>query len=423
MCQYAVNQHIELVTASEAEIKSIRPHSKAITAYEITLLQKNLTKRYNSLKKVLALYEDKKRSCQSALGRATAIYDFSLVGESVFSDTHLRRVFKGFSKFNSYQLNDFISNYKKFTSNAFIEETIDLIIRENIELPNAITLKTSSLNYDPNLYKVSDRAVSGASSAVAGVARVWGFISDRTMWREGRLKNNQEAKELLQKNLRPLDLIYETRNFTLSNYTIPGQWGHVGVWLGTKEELIALGVWDKEYFKKFREKVEAGFHILEVRKEGINFQKLETFINLDEIAITRIKNIQDRADSVYSELNEQTAKSYDFKFDSRSLAKITCAELIAFSYGDIKWRETKTLFQYSLSPDDLAILSVEQPDVSEFVLFLKGQKDSTEIKNLDFNEWKSILNAQKEKKAREQKKREMDEQNRREREEFLANYR
>ncbi len=423
ICEYVVNKHIEVVTASELEIKSIRPHSNAITAYEITLLQKNLTNRYLSLKKLLAIYENQAEGCSPSLGRATAIYDFSLVGNSVFADTHLRRVFKGFSKFNSYQLKDFVSNYKKYTANSYIEETLNLIIKENIELPKDIVLKTSDKDYDPNLYKISDRAINGASSTVAGVARVWGFISDKTMWREGRLKDNQAAKELLLKNLRPLDLIYETRNFTLSNYTIPGQWGHVGVWLGSKEELIALGVWDKEYFKAFREKVEAGFQIVEVRKEGINYQKLDTFINLDEIAITRIRNALDKAETIYSELTQQTMKTYDFKFDSRSLAKITCAELIAFSYGDIKWRETKTLFQYSLSPDDLAILSVEQPEVSEFVLFLKGQKDSTEFLNLGLDEWKAVLTAQKEKKALDQKKKAKEKEDRREREEFQALYR
>lgn len=422
-CYKVVNDHITLITKSQTEIENIVPHSETITSYEIASLQKNLTKRYESLKKVISLYETPESNCRPvSLGRATAIYDFTLIGESVFKDKHLRRVFKGFSKFQDYRLEDYIPNYKKYTSNEYVQATIDLVAKEQAELPADYKVQKLELGYNPDLYKVSDRLLAAASGAVAGVARVWGFISDRTMWRQGWLKDNQKAKELLLKNLKPLDLVYETRNFTLSNYTIPGQWGHVGVWLGTKEELIALGLWDKDSFKEFREKVEQGFQIVEIRKEGVNYQKLDTFINLDEIAITRLKNIQERADEVFLELAAQLAKTYDYKFDSRSLSKITCAELITFSYGNIKWRETKTLFQYSLRPDDLAMLSIEQPDLSEFVLFLKGQKDSQEFLNLDFNEWKLVLTADKIKKQKKLERAAKLEKERKEREEFLKLY-
>ena len=205
------------------------------------------------------------------------------------------------------------------------------------------------------------------------------------------MKDNKEVKALLLSKLKPLDLVYEKRTFVLSNYTIPGHFGHVGIWLGTKEELIALNIWDQEYFKPFRAQVEAGKNIVEIRKQGINYQSLDSFINLDEMAVTRVKNILDNAEYVFSNLSEQLNKQYDFKFDARSADKLTCTELIAFSYGDIQWHETKTLFQVSLRPDDMALTTLGENASSEFVLFLKGNKDKTTFQNLGYQDWSNLF--------------------------------
>ena len=86
----------------------------------------------------------------------------------------------------------------------------------------------------------------------------------------------------------------------------------MAIWLGTKEELIALGIWDEEYFQPMRAFVEKGMNILEIRKEGLNFQSLSTFINLDEIAVTRVSDVHNRAAEVYKELSLQIDKKYGF---------------------------------------------------------------------------------------------------------------
>ena len=135
---------------------------------------------------------------------------------------------------------------------------------------------------------------------------------------------------------------------------------------------------------------------MEIRKPGLGFQSLDTFINLDEIAVTRVLGVADRAANVFQDLMAQAGKAYDFKFDARTADKITCAELITFSYGDIKWHETKTLFQISLRPDDLALLSVTNPEQSEFVLYLKGNKRGGDFQNLDKDEWTKLFKLKKE---------------------------
>lgn len=397
-CFDALSKHVEEIDSSEAYLAELGDHSKEITSFEITQMQKKMTKRYLSLKNFTELYNDKKDEKKAectpkVLATAVAIYDYSRVGKSVFSNTVLRRVFLGFSKYTRYQLTDYIANYKKFTSNQLMDEVQLEIKAAGVILPAGVAFHKSQLDYDPNLFALSDAAIKGTTSIVAGAARVWGFISDHLKWRQGRIKNNEEAVKILKSTLRPLDLVFETRKFTLSNFTIPGHWGHVGVWLGTKEELIELGIWDQEYFAPFREFVEAGQNIVEIRKEGLNFQGIETFINLDEIAVTRIKDISTRANAVFEGLSEQIGKKYDFKFDARTADKITCAELISFSYGDIKWPETKTFFQVSLRPDDLAVLTLDASSPAEFVLYFKGikQKDGGGFESMNYEQWSKLF--------------------------------
>lgn len=392
LCTEALKNHINEIDSSESFLKELRIKSTDITSYEITLFQKNMTKRYESLKKLQELY--KTQDCSpKVLATAVSIYDFSLVGNSVFSDSTLRRVFMGFAKYPSYKLTDFVSEYKQSTTKEFIDSTIAEIAQTHTDLPKGIDLQATDREYDPNLYALSDTAIKTTTAVVAGAARVWGFISDRLKWRHGRIKNNEDAIKSIKEKIKPLDLIYETRKFTLSNLTIPGHWGHVGIWLGTKEELIALGIWDQAYFAPFQKHIEAGHNIIEIRKEGLNFQGLETFINLDEIAVTRIKNITDQANSIYEGLSEQTDKKYDFKFDARSADKITCAELITYTYGDIKWAQTKTLFQVSIRPDDIALSTFDANTGGEFVLYYKGIKthDGGGFESMTFADWKTAL--------------------------------
>jgi uncharacterized protein YycO len=395
-CSSKLSDHLSLIEESDELILELSQRSKEITSFEITELQKNMTARYLSLKNLIAVYENSANHCSpKVVGKAIAIYDFSDIGLKVFSNTELRRVVKGFKKFKGFQLSDYLAQYEKYTSNEFIEKIQLEIIQAGYSLPSGVEIKTSSLEYDPKLHAFSDSAIQGTTSMVAGVARIWGFVSDHLKWRKGKLNNNLVIKHYVESKLKPLDLVYEKRTFVLSNYTIPGHWGHVGIWLGTKEELIAMGIWDKDYFLPFQKYVEEGKNIIEVRKPGINFQGLDTFLNLDEFAITRVGHLDGRQPEIYAEIFNQVQKKYDFKFDARTADKITCTELITFSYGDIKWPETKTLFQLSIRPDDIAKMTLDSSSDQEFIMYLKGNKNNQPISNLGFEEWSKVFQTKK----------------------------
>ncbi len=417
LCFDTLQEHLKIIKSSDEFLNSFEGKTAEIRSFEITKIQKNLTKRFLSLRALKDIYENSKNHCNpKILSEVVAIYDFGLAEKNIFSDKNMRRIVTSLTKYQRYELTDYLDFHEKYTSNKFILKIEKQIEENNYNLPEDIQLQLTAASIKTPVHEISDSTLEGTKSIIGGLARAWGFLSDSLKWREGHLKNNQKAQQLLLQNLRPLDLIYEKRSFLLSDYTIPGHWGHVGIWLGTKEELIELGVWDEEYFKPFKSLVEEGMNILEIRKEGLNFQSLATFINLDEIAINRVEGAILRAPEILQELNLQIDKKYDFKFDAKSSDKITCSELIAFSYGEVDWKGTKTLNQVSLRPDDLALLSLEAGTGVDFIIYLKGVKKSEEFLNLGFDKWKEkfkikkqLTPAEKEKIEKEREsKRQMD---------------
>lgn len=388
-CTDLLNNQIKIVDQSEAFIQTlVEKDSVEITQFEISNLQKMLTNRYASLKKTMEAYSGE-NGCQPAiLGEAVAIYDLTLLGSKALRDAKMRRIFNSIAKYPKYQLGGLKDMYKQYTSKEFIAAFLERLNADKVSLPDNLSINPEIK--DGKFVRSSDVALKGVSAAVSGAARVWGFISDKLKWRDGRLNKNEQVISLLKQNLKPLDLIFETRKFVLSNLTIPGHWGHVAVWLGTQEELIAAGVWDQDYFKPFREAVLAGKNIVEIRKPGMQFVSLEDFTNLDEIAVTRINGITDNLAFVMEGLSEQLDAKYDFTFNALTPDKLTCAEMIAYSYGDIHWPGMKTILNVSLRPDDMAVLSLYKNSPAEFVLYLEGKKDGTfEEKTLD--DWKELF--------------------------------
>lgn len=389
-CQELLNSQIKIVDESEALIQSMVAKDRLdITQFEIGNLQKMLTKRYAHLKLTMNAYQVE-NGCQPAiLGEAVAIYDFTQLGSIALNDTKMRRIVNTIVKYPKYELTGLKKMYSHYTSHEFIEEFLQKLNAEKASLPNNFTLAADIK--DGKFVRTSDLAIKGLGNVVSGTARVWGFLSDKLKWRSGRLKKNEQAVALMKQKLKPLDLIFETRKYVLSNLTIPGYWGHVAVWLGTKEELEQTGVWDKEFFKPFREAVEAGSNIVEIRKSGMQFVSLADFISLDETAITRVKGITENIESVMEGLSEQLDAKYDFTFNALTPDKLTCAEMIAYSFGDIQWPGMKTILGVSLRPDDIAILSLYKNSPAEFVLYLKGKKDgSFEEKSVE--DWKALFN-------------------------------
>jgi hypothetical protein len=69
--------------------------------------------------------------------------------------------------------------------------------------------------------------------------------------RKGKLYGDEAALRNIKSVLQPLDIILEKTPFRLTDKLIPGHFGHVAIWTGSKAELIDAGVWDELLVKQY----------------------------------------------------------------------------------------------------------------------------------------------------------------------------
>lgn len=230
-------------------------------------------------------------------------------------------------------------------------------------------------------------AFDNISDGITGITNAlsfgFGSVAGNITWRKGYLNGNDHAFNHIKENLKPLDLLFEKRGFVFTDLTIPGNWGHVAVWLGTEEELKELGLWEHPAIIPHQSKIQKGYSIFQVRRWGLGFDTLENFMKLDEVAIVRHKNILKRSQKniarVYANLFDQIGKKYDFGFDAMTTNEITCTEIISLSYGDISWPTDYTFGRTTITPNNMAEIALYKDSPFNFVTYLRGKAEEKEL--------------------------------------------
>ncbi len=185
----------------------------------------------------------------------------------------------------------------------------------------------------------------------------------------GKLYNNQAAIIDIKLKLKAGDILLEKTPFRLTDKFIPGHWGHVAIWIGTKQELQSLGLWNDpiwfdadnhpelfEYRKLIDKTGKDGPLVAEALRPGVQLNTLQHFMNVDDVAILRTKypfSDEDMRGILYRSL-QQIGKEYDFNFDVETLDKIVCSELAYQTYDSINWETEETVGRFTISPDHVA---------------------------------------------------------------------
>lgn len=385
-CGEVVDNHMQLIQETEDYLNMMFVDSNAkFTAFEITNMQKVIKVRYDHLMKVRAKFQSQSDCNLPFLGTVVAVYDFNVLADSAINNKETRRMIYSFVKSDAYGMQDFKHDYNYFTRIENIEDIRQRLTSSDLGLMEMFNLKINQNHSGSKISTGSDRLKRAWDFVLGkGLVRSWGVLSDNLKVRHGYLRDDLNVRENIHIRLKPLDLMFEQRRFVLSNLTIPGHWGHVAIWLGTKQELQSMGVWDREDFKAIRENVELGKNIIQMRKEGVVFSSLEEFMNLDEIAIMRVNAVQQKQASVYPMLAENISKKYDFSFDANSLGKITCTELVAFSFGKISWHSRTQMSRIVITPDDMAKLTLDS-NSAELITYIGSDKGAPQTKTVQ--EW------------------------------------
>lgn len=198
--------------------------------------------------------------------------------------------------------------------------------------------------------------------------------------RKGKLYNNVEVRKHIQANLKPLDILLEKTPFRLTDKFIPGHFGHVAIWTGSKAELLDMKLWSNTYVEAHSSKISTEDNaeskdekqIIEALRSGVQLSSLEHFMNIDDFAILRPIFPEETDDELRKEALlmafRQLGKAYDFNFDVNTTDKIVCSELAYVSFPSMDWPTEKTLGRHNISPDNVAKLAWNNLPL-ELVLF------------------------------------------------------
>ena len=178
--------------------------------------------------------------------------------------------------------------------------------------------------------------------------------------------------------LQPGDILFTRRDGYLSNAFLPGNWGHAAMYLGSAEELRALGDNPKldatltEVGYAGADKDGYPYAVIEAIGEGVRLSSLEFAIEANLLAVLRPKlSDQQKQDAALAAL-ELNGTPYDFAFDVFSQDKIICTELVYRAYSPhLDGGFEEVMGRKTLKPDGMirAISPAANASSTELVIF------------------------------------------------------
>ena len=249
-----------------------------------------------------------------------------------------------------------------------------------------------------------DRLFRIRNSTTRLVSKIFGNSAGLYQSRNGKLHDmpDQEVQNLTTK-MQALDILFEKTPFRLTDKFISGHYGHVAIWVGTEKELRVLDVWEvlpqlyqaaKTNYSyegpDFQKAIREGRYIIEALRPGVEINSMRHFLNIDDLAVIRPRyctgppepsclNPTDKKHYLI-EAFKQIGKDYDFNFDVNTDNRIVCSKIAYCTFFNLDFQTTRTLGNYSISPDQVALQADEATDpFYPVLLYFDGQAISGEV--------------------------------------------
>lgn len=324
--------------------------------------------------------------------------------DALFDDAHIRRVVKDtfrtkysgieqLQKFGSmvYQVLKIENSEKlgKMLKSSIGNKKVIKLFSKNYKIVNLAKLMNNNNSYTRDLmnenYKfysrhlVSDALVRALNISTDVLSGLFGNLIGAIRWRDGYLHENKKIHDDIKARLKPLDMILEKTPYILTDKFIPGNFGHIALWLGTEKQLKEIGMWNHPLIIPHHEEIKNGYNILEAVRPKVRLNKLENFLEIDEIAIIRLTDqITDpiELEGIYERGLSLLGKDYDFNFDVSTTSTVVCSELVYYALGHIKWPVERLLGRTTISPDNVASLLFYENSPVKLKYYIKAKKKS-----------------------------------------------
>lgn len=267
-------------------------------------------------------------------------------------------------------------------------ETISLnLVEAIVNNQTAIDISRGKKEFSLKHFTFIDTTITVVNKVAGWLSKIFGNIAGSIHWRKGYLYENNTVTELAKSKLQPMDVLLEKSPFTLTDKFIPGHFGHAAIYLGTKEQLESIGMWNHPDIIPYQNDIANGKIILEAVRTGVRLNTLEDFLNIDEFTIIRKQDALESATLLTEEITrgmDQIGKAYDFNFDITTLDKIVCSELVYIFYGNVKWNTQYRLGRATITPDDIAEILFQKNTKFKVTNFTIA-KESNQIKQVDLD--------------------------------------
>lgn len=225
------------------------------------------------------------------------------------------------------------------------------------------------------------------SSVVYYGSKLFGNIVGSFQDRHGYLHNDKEFIKETKSFLKPLDILLEKTPFRLTDSFIPGYWGHAAIHIGSKVELIKLGIWNHPLVKKYRKKIRSGRTIVEALRDNVQINTLKKFSDIDDFAIlrNRVAYTNEQLKEHILRALSHIGKKYDFNFDVETGETIVCSELHYRTYVDVEFRTTPYLGRSTISVDQVAEQGITEMPFEPVMLYIAGEKVDQDLNQVMFD--------------------------------------
>jgi hypothetical protein len=182
---------------------------------------------------------------------------------------------------------------------------------------------------------------------------------------EGSYEARHNASKLLEV-LQPYDIVLMKSSQNLTDFFIPGYFGHAAIWLGSDRNHIFSENLSKP-------NIDSRFMIEAVR-EGVKMSSLEEFSSGEVFLVLRPKNLSlAQKGSVFHNSTIHLGKPYDFNFDSEAADMISCPELAFLAYDFINWETGSLLNKTFITPDDIFATATQDASLEIVALIDHGK--------------------------------------------------
>ena len=277
-----------------------------------------------------------------------------------------------------------IQTYEAVNENFFLYLKIMIDQSPSYQLGFDDTTEYAVNNLD-SLYNTTVDAGNDVLSEMTNtLSKTLGNTAGLVETRKGKLYEDATVATHVRSVIKAGDILLEKTPFRLTDKLIPGHWGHAAVYVGTADELIALGIWDHPVVEPFQQDILNDKLIDEALRDDVQLNTIEHFLNVDDIAIMHDHTESDeaKAERIILALR-QLGKEYDFNFDIETSVQIVCSELIYVTSIMIDWITEELVGINTISPDNVAVKSIEEMTMFDItLLYHDGEKVTTDKKEM-----------------------------------------